>query len=289
MPSLPDQIMKHADESQEGTLLCPSALLHLGSRAAVDQALSRLARRGQLMRICQGVYARPIKTRFGLRPPAVEKVIKSLEGLWYETIVPCGGAAENAFGPTTQVPVQSTYLTSGPNRRLKLGELTVHLRHAPRWQLVAPYRPAGDAVRALAWLGPEEIEENLSAIERKLSSKDFDELAEARAVMPSWIAESISARIGERMVRYPAVIDGERGAYGVVVHGIPGACVAMGDTVDEALADAEEALFEFVDMLIEEGKSVPPPPPVQQVRLKPGEMLAFVTLRYPIKKNQGRR
>ena len=148
---------------------------------------------------------------------------------------------------------------------------------------------AGGAVSALAWLGPEEIEENLRAIERKLSSKDFVELAEARAVMPSWIAESISARIGERMVRYPAVIDGERGAYGVVVHGIPGACVAMGDTVDEALADAEEALFEFVDMLVEEGKSVPPPLPVQQVRLKPGEMLAFVTLRYPITKNQGRR
>ena len=30
----------------EGAPLCPSALLHFGRRAAVDQALSRLARRG---------------------------------------------------------------------------------------------------------------------------------------------------------------------------------------------------------------------------------------------------
>ena len=81
--------------------------------------------------------------------------IVALSSLWGETIVPCGSDAANRFGLTTQVPVQPTYLTSGPNRRLTFGELVVHLRHAPRWQLVVPYRPAGDAVRALAWLRPE--------------------------------------------------------------------------------------------------------------------------------------
>ena len=88
MPSLPSQIMSYAVESPEGTLLCPSALLHLGNRAAIDQALSRLARKGKLMRVCQGVYARPIQTRFGPRPPAVDKVLASLSALWGETIVP---------------------------------------------------------------------------------------------------------------------------------------------------------------------------------------------------------
>ena len=150
MPSLPAQIMSYAAESPEATLLCPSALLHLGSRAAVDQALSRLARKGKLLRVCQGVYVWPLQTRFGPRPPAIEKVLASLSALWGETIVPCGGTAANAFGLTTQVPVRSVYLTSGTNRKFKLGGLTVELRHAPRWQLVAPHRPAGDAVRALA-------------------------------------------------------------------------------------------------------------------------------------------
>ena len=150
MQSLPSQIMSYAAESPEGTLMCPSALLHLGSRAAVDQALSRLARKRELIRICQGVYVRPIQTRFGPRPPAVDKVLAALSELWGETIVPCGGTAANALGLTTQAPIRSIYLTSGPNRKLELGGLAVELRHAPRWQLVAPHRPAGDAVRALA-------------------------------------------------------------------------------------------------------------------------------------------
>ena len=120
------------------------------------QALSRLARKGELIRVCQGVYVRPIQTRFGPRTPSIDKVLASLSALWGETIVPCGGMAANALGLTTQVPVRQVHLTSGPNRKLKLGGLVVELRHAPRWQLVAPHRPAGDAVRALAWLGPEE-------------------------------------------------------------------------------------------------------------------------------------
>ena len=130
MSSLPTLILNQASESPEGALLCPNALLHLGARAAIDQALSRLARRGRLLRVCQGMYVMPIDTRFGTRPPAVEKVIASLSALLGETIVPSGGAAANALGLTTQAPVRPVYLTSGPNRRLKLGELAVDLRHA---------------------------------------------------------------------------------------------------------------------------------------------------------------
>ena len=157
MRGLPRSILEHAASLPEATPLCPAALLHLGNRAAIDQALSRLARSAQLMRICQGVYMRPVETRFGLRAPSVGKALAALEALWGDAIVPCGGASANRLGLTTQNPVRPVYLTSGPNRRLQFGSLGVDLRHAPRWQLAAPHRKAGDAIRALAWLGPEEV------------------------------------------------------------------------------------------------------------------------------------
>ena len=74
----------------------------------------------------------------------------------------------------------------------ELGEITIELQHAPRWQLVAPNGAAGNAVRALAWLGPEEVEEGLSMISRQLTDEDIGELAEARAMMPGWIAGPVS-------------------------------------------------------------------------------------------------
>ena len=93
--------------------------------------------------------------------------------------------------------MRTVYLTSGPNRKLRLGELTVELRHAPRWQLAAPHRPAGEVVRALSWLGPDEVESGLQAIGRTLSSDDFRDLAASRAVMPAWMAESVSAMVAD--------------------------------------------------------------------------------------------
>ena len=59
MRGLSRRIMEHAESLPEATPLCPAALLHLGKQAAVHQALSRLARSGHLMRICQGIYVAP--------------------------------------------------------------------------------------------------------------------------------------------------------------------------------------------------------------------------------------
>ena len=195
MRSLPRRIEEHAAKLPEATPICPGALLHLGNRAAVDQALSRLARRGRLLRVCRGVYMRPIETRFGVRAPYVGKVIVSLSALWGETIVPSGGAAANVLRLTTQVPIRLVYLTSGPTRTLRLFALVIWLHHAPRWQLVAPGRPAGLAVRAMAWLGPHEIEESLQTIRRSLTEADLAELAATRAILPSWIAEPVSTLV----------------------------------------------------------------------------------------------
>ena len=192
MPSLPRQIMEYANILPEGAPICPSALLHLGNRAAIDQALSRLARREQLLRVCRGVYVQPVETEFGVRAPSVEKVLAALSALWGETIVPSGGAAANVLRLTTQVPIQPVYLTSGPTRTLRLFAQVIRLRHAPRWQLAAPGRAAGLAVRAMAWLGPHEVENALRMVKQSFTQGDLDELAAARAILPSWLAEPIS-------------------------------------------------------------------------------------------------
>ena len=195
MHSLPMRILEYAEALPEATALCPGTLLHLGKRAAIDQALSRLARSGKLMRICKGVYMRPIQTRFGVRGPRIGKALAALSALWGETIVPCGGAAANCLGLTNQNPVRMVYLTSGPSRQLHFGAHRVELRHAPRWQLAAPHRKAGNVIRALAWLGPEEVEDSLEAVMPTLSADELNELSAARALMPNWMAEPVSARL----------------------------------------------------------------------------------------------
>ncbi|WP_269430323.1 DUF6088 family protein [Sphingomonas sp. Ant H11] len=74
---LTEQILAHTEGLPEGAPIAAKSLLHLGNRAAVDQALSRLAERGRLMRAGRGVYLRPVSSRFGVRAPSVEKAVEA--------------------------------------------------------------------------------------------------------------------------------------------------------------------------------------------------------------------
>jgi hypothetical protein len=195
METLTKQVLKHAAGMPEGMPLVAKELLHLGNRAAVDQVLSRLARRGILLRACHGIYVVPVESRYGSRAPSTVKMIEGLANQRGETIVSHGAAAANALGLTTQVPMRSIYLTSGPSRRLKLGAQMVELRHAPSWQLIFPERAAGEVVRALAWLGPEQTNEAIRTLRAKLPLSELKEVVSSHARLPTWMAREISALV----------------------------------------------------------------------------------------------
>ena len=191
MIRLTEQIMAHAAGLPEGAPVSAKGLLHLGNRAAVDQALSRLTERGQLIRAGRGIYMRPIASRFGIRAPSVEQAVEALATQKGEIIVSTGAAAANALGLTTQVPVRTVYLTSGRSRKMQVGTQVLELRHAPRWQLALANRPAGEAVRALAWLGPEKAEAALTTLKRKMPPGVFRELVAAAPQLPTWLARCV--------------------------------------------------------------------------------------------------
>ena len=138
---------------------------------------------------------RPIETRFGLRGPRRELALAALCELWGETIVPNGGDAANWLGLTTQNTVRSVYLTSGPNRILHFGAHRVELLHAPSWQLAAPNRNAGTVIRAVAWLGPREVEKSLDAVlPQALGGRPERTCSPPRPVMPQVDGPSHSNR-----------------------------------------------------------------------------------------------
>ena len=193
MASLSERIMERAATLPEAVPLGTGTFLYLGNRAAVGQALSRLARAGRLFRVWRGVYVRYRETRWGPCPPGVHESLQLLAFVWGETIVPAGGSAANVLGLTTQNPVRSVYLTSGPNRRFSIGRHPVELRHAPRWQLVVPYRPAGNLIRAFTFLHRYEIEEALEAVVPRFSAEDRAELVAALPILPSWLARPFGA------------------------------------------------------------------------------------------------
>jgi len=195
MKTLPEAILDHSRQLPEGGMLMPKEFLHLGSRAAVDQAFSRLAKAGLLMRAARGLYVAPVTSRVVARAPAFEKTVQSLAQKTQELITDSGARAANGLGLTTRVPVRTVFLTSGRGRTLTLGKAKVEIRRAPKWMLLLGATRPGAVIRALAWLGEAHISGAMEKLRKLLSPKDWQELSSVRHLLPSWLAMSISREV----------------------------------------------------------------------------------------------
>jgi hypothetical protein len=189
--TLPQTILEHAHALPEGGVLAPKDFLHLGSRAAIDQAFSRLAKQGLLLRVARGSYTAPVKSRFGSRAPASEKLVQSMAQRSGVIVVPHGAAAANALGLTQQVPIREAYVTPGRSHRLQVGKAEIVVRHGPSWMFALGAGVAGAAVRALAWVGPDHVRPSLAKLRRTLPATDWQALIANRAALPSWMAQAI--------------------------------------------------------------------------------------------------
>jgi len=70
------------------------------------------------------------------------------------------------------------------------------------------------------------------------------------------------------MPRYAALVDGKKGAYGVVIPDLPG-CTAMGKTVDEALRNAAGAAAAWARVAKADGVKIAAPRPIEAFRRDP--------------------
>ena len=77
------------------------------------------------------------------------------------------------------------------------------------------------------------------------------------------------------MAGYPALIDGEKGTWGVTFPDLPG-IVAMGASVDDVLVNAEEALRDYVIAAEEAGDAITPPTPMERTTTPAGCTLVSV-------------
>ncbi len=71
-------------------------------------------------------------------------------------------------------------------------------------------------------------------------------------------------------MRYPVAVEtgNKRTAHGVVVPDLPG-CFSAGDSIDEALVNAEEAIDLWIGAALDTGASIPPPSSIEAIRARP--------------------
>lgn len=174
-----------------GFVFTPVDFLDLGSRAAIDQALSRSARAGNIRKLARGLYDYPRRDpKLGVLAPTDDKIADALKGRDDIRLQPSGGHAANVLGLSTQVPVRVVFLTDGRTRKVQLGKRQILLKKTTTRQMATAGRISGTVIQALRWIGQRHMDEQIvSSLRRRLSDADKKQLLKDQRYAPAWIAD----------------------------------------------------------------------------------------------------
>jgi len=185
--SIMKQVRQYVSRLPKGKPVSTSSLMKFGTRAGVDQALSRLAKEGFITRVGRGLYFRPkVSPYVGEVPPRIMEVVKAKAGT--ATVQVNGAEAARKLGLSTQVPTKVVFLTNGPNRHFNVGELEIAFKRVEQRKLLLAGRQAGLALSAFWFLGKKELNsEIVEKVRNILPPEEFNALRNELPSMPIWM------------------------------------------------------------------------------------------------------
>ena len=194
------RILQRIKSKGRGAIFAPSDLLDLGSRASVDQTLSRLADQGVIRRLTRGLYDYPkISPRLGMIQPSVDDVARAIARKDRYVLLVSQAVAANQFGLSTQVPSKPVYMTDGPTRTRTVGRQVIQFRNASRKTLTGAGQTSGAVFQALRYVGKDGVTDAvINKLARTLSDKDRDLLVKQSRDVPAWmqpVIQQITAHV----------------------------------------------------------------------------------------------
>lgn len=188
--SIDSQILSRIAAAGKGAVFTPRQFLDLGSREAVDKALSRHARTGTLRKLARGLYDLPqTHPRLGELATSSDAIAAALKGRDAIRLQPTGAYAANILGLSDQVPMRLVFLTDGPSRRVTVGNREIVLKRTTPRNMATAGRASGLVIQALRWLRKDNVDEKAVAkLRRNLKPEDKATLLADAHLAPAWIS-----------------------------------------------------------------------------------------------------
>ena len=189
-----EKIREQVKRDKPGTVYFISDFAQHGNDVFISRLLSECVGDGLLIRIANGIYYKPVETKFGVLFPSVDELIKAIARRDNAQILPTGETAQNLLGLSTQVPTRYVYLTSGSSRRIVLREQTITLKRSVPRNFACKNDFMATLIQALKSIGKDNVTDEhrqtiAGLLQRHLDEKTYiDDLKTA----PIWVRKFIS-------------------------------------------------------------------------------------------------
>jgi len=195
MLSIENQILKRVEQKKSGTVFLTEDFFDIANSNALRVALHRLAKRGVLFRLANGIYVKPQLSKLLNKPilPALGEIAKAIAKRDKARLIPTGSYALNTLGLSNQVPLNTVYYTDGKARTLKINNLQIVFKKASTKKLALKEGISMLVILALSEIGKDKVTVNeKQKIAALLKKEDVAVLQHNLKIAPRWIAELMS-------------------------------------------------------------------------------------------------
>lgn len=187
---------------ERGSIFFPSDFEGLASDTAVRQTLSRMVKRGEIIRLTRGIYCLPRSNpSLGLDviPPSVEEIAQRIAERDKVKIIPTGDHALNQLGLSSQVPVNAVYITNGARKKIRLGEgRNIVFRESNEFRLFEfKSKIMMLVISAMRSIGKDNLLDNIMTIIRNIVNKETPEIyRHDLKLAPAWVRKKLEENRG---------------------------------------------------------------------------------------------
>ncbi len=175
-------------------LLFVDSFPRIAKAKAVNKALERLVKSGELERVAQGIYVRPVIDNYiGKVLPSIEEIAIAIAKRDRATIVPTGSYAMYKLGLTTQVPLNIVFYSDTSARKIKIGKQTITFKKASSKNLAFKGKISVLVIQALRTFGKDQVTtEEIKHIKNILKNENPKHLQHDLQLAPVWIRKLIT-------------------------------------------------------------------------------------------------
>lgn len=170
------EVLKKIKHKKPGEIITFEEFSDLENSNAVALTLSRLFKKGVLLKMGKGLYYKPKITRFGTLMPNENEVLKTLIKKNKKGYI-SGLAAFNRLGLTSQVSNLITISGGKSSHERKIGHLTIKFKQGNHTNFKdTPFLQILDALKNIKKIPDAKINESIIILKNKILSYDEDEI-----------------------------------------------------------------------------------------------------------------
>jgi len=150
-------------QSEYGMVYVAVDFVDICDKTNINAYLARLAEEGLIRRVMRGVYYKAEYNEMlgEYVTPAVDNVAQALARNFGWTIVPCGDAALNILGLSTQVPATYVYVSDGTYKEYTFHNITIQFKRTTNREVSKLSYKTALIIQALKALGKDRIDDSI--------------------------------------------------------------------------------------------------------------------------------